>query len=111
MKRLLREAEEIEVIGGNLRRLLAASLPLVVLIDATTRVALGLLTAARRNYLGVRCVPISASQAVNVSVSYVENRRPDSVHKRPSCARKLRPQHNYEKQPCAALLFAKRRET
>jgi len=34
------------------------------------RISVGSLTAARRNYLGVRCVPITASGANTVSVGY-----------------------------------------
>jgi hypothetical protein len=36
------------------------------------RISVGSLTAARRNYLGVRCVPFSAPYDAIFSVSYVE---------------------------------------
>ncbi len=57
-----------------------------MLIEATTRVALGSLTAAHHNFLSVRCVPFAASPHAHFSVSFGENRRPDSVNQRPSCA-------------------------
>ena len=36
------------------------------------RISVESLTAARRNYLGVRCVPFSASHGMLLSVSYME---------------------------------------
>jgi hypothetical protein len=44
------------------------------------------LTAARRNYVGVRCVPISAPYTARFSVSYGEIRRSDSINQRRECA-------------------------
>jgi hypothetical protein len=47
-------------------------------------------SAAHREYLSVRCVPIAASHHARFSVSFRDNRHSDSVNQRPSCAHKRR---------------------
>jgi hypothetical protein len=48
-------------------------LPRLLLIDASARVALGSFSEAHRDFLSVRCVPISAPYDEILSVSFGEN--------------------------------------
>jgi hypothetical protein len=50
------------------------------------RISVASLTAARGNYLGVRCVPKAASHDSLFSVSFGDNRPSNSQRQRPSCA-------------------------
>jgi hypothetical protein len=51
------------------------------------RISVGSLTAARRNYLGVRCVPKAVSHDAVFSVPSGEKRRSNSVPQRRLSAR------------------------
>jgi hypothetical protein len=57
--------------------------------------------AARRNYLGVRCVPIAEAQVTSFSVSFGENRRSDFTTQSLRCAQSGHWWHESERQSSA----------